>query len=63
MNKLALLAAAALTHGVKCHPLSWHRRLPGPPGLVLGYAADPPGVLTEGVRTLGQALRELTRRS
>ncbi|AZM60798.1 MULTISPECIES: PLP-dependent aminotransferase family protein [unclassified Streptomyces] len=57
------LAAAALTHGVKCHPLSWHRQLPGPPGLVLGYAADPPGTLTEGVRTLGRALRELTRRS
>ncbi|MFI1421126.1 PLP-dependent aminotransferase family protein [Streptomyces sp. NPDC020731] len=57
------LAAAALARGVKCHPLSWHRQLPGPRGLVLGYAADPPGALTEGVRTLGQALRELTRRS
>ncbi|MFC8421997.1 PLP-dependent aminotransferase family protein [Streptomyces sp. NPDC057236] len=57
------LAAAALARGVKCHPLSWHRQLPGPQGLVLGYAADPPGVLTEGVRILGRALRELTRRS
>ncbi|MEV5936869.1 PLP-dependent aminotransferase family protein [Streptomyces sp. NPDC052079] len=54
------LAAAALTRGVKCHPLSWHRQLPGPPGLVLGYAADPPGAITEGVRTLGRALRDLS---
>lgn len=54
------LAAAALTHGVKCHPLSWHRQLPGRPGLVLGYAADPPGAITEGIALLGRALRELT---
>ncbi|WP_225654350.1 MocR-like pyridoxine biosynthesis transcription factor PdxR [Streptomyces pseudogriseolus] len=53
------LAAAALALGVKCHPLSWHRQLPGRPGLVLGYAADPPGTLTEGVALLGQALRSL----
>ncbi|CAM5500801.1 GntR family transcriptional regulator [Streptomyces pilosus] len=54
------LAAAALTHGVKCHPLSWHRQLPGPPGLVLGYAADPPGTLTEGITLLAQSLHDLT---
>ncbi|MGA5120312.1 MocR-like pyridoxine biosynthesis transcription factor PdxR [Streptomyces pseudogriseolus] len=53
------LAAAALALGVKCHPLSWHRQLPGRPGLVLGYAADPPGTLTEGVALLGRALRSL----
>ncbi|MGA5180630.1 MocR-like pyridoxine biosynthesis transcription factor PdxR [Streptomyces pseudogriseolus] len=53
------LAAAALALGVKCHPLSWHRQLPGRPGLVLGYAADPPGTLTEGVALLGEALRSL----
>ncbi|MFF8526431.1 PLP-dependent aminotransferase family protein [Streptomyces werraensis] len=53
------LAAAALALGVKCHPLSWHRQLPGRPGLVLGYAADPPGTLTEGVALLGKALRTL----
>ncbi|GAA4079531.1 PLP-dependent aminotransferase family protein [Streptomyces hundungensis] len=55
-----VLAAAALARGVKCHPLSWHRQLPGPPGLVLGYAATPVAVLTEGVEALGQALRELS---
>ncbi|MFF9817897.1 PLP-dependent aminotransferase family protein [Streptomyces sp. NPDC014006] len=54
------LAAAALTHGVKCHPLSWHRQRPGHPGLVLGYAATPTGVITEGVARLGEALRELS---
>jgi GntR family transcriptional regulator / MocR family aminotransferase len=53
------LAAAALARGVKCQPLSWHRQLPGRPGLVLGYAAGSPGVIAEGVRALGQALREL----
>ncbi|MEV5149189.1 PLP-dependent aminotransferase family protein [Streptomyces sp. NPDC052727] len=53
-------AAAALAHGVKCQPLSWHRQSPGPPGLVLGYAATPPGVIAEGVALLGRALRELT---
>ncbi|MBZ4019320.1 GntR family transcriptional regulator [Streptomyces purpurogeneiscleroticus] len=53
------LAAAALARGVKCQPLSWHRQLPGRPGLVLGYAAGSPGTITEGVAALGQALREL----
>ncbi|MFG2195578.1 PLP-dependent aminotransferase family protein [Streptomyces sp. NPDC048639] len=53
------LAAAALARGVKCQPLSWHRQLPGPAGLVLGYAACPPGVVAEGVAALGEALREL----
>ncbi|MEV6314205.1 aminotransferase class I/II-fold pyridoxal phosphate-dependent enzyme [Streptomyces sp. NPDC051776] len=53
------LAAAALAAGVKCQPLSWHRQLPGRPGLVLGYAACPPGVVAEGVAVLGEVLREL----
>ncbi|MEU6080319.1 PLP-dependent aminotransferase family protein [Streptomyces sp. NPDC047108] len=53
------LAAAALSAGVKCQPLSWHRQRPGPPGLVLGYAAGPPGVVAEGIAVLGEALRKL----
>lgn len=53
------LAATALGRGVKCQPLSWHRQLPGRPGLVLGYAAAPPGAVAEGVATLGEAFREL----
>ncbi|WP_079249550.1 aminotransferase class I/II-fold pyridoxal phosphate-dependent enzyme [Streptomyces sp. IMTB 2501] len=52
-------AAAALARGVKCQPLSWHRQLPGPPGLVLGYAASAPGAIAEGVALLGDTLREL----
>ncbi|MFF9327197.1 PLP-dependent aminotransferase family protein [Streptomyces sp. NPDC014776] len=54
------LATAALAHGVKCHPLSWHRQHPGRPGLVLGYAATPPGAITEGVAILGKLLRRLS---
>ncbi|MFE2880504.1 PLP-dependent aminotransferase family protein [Streptomyces roseus] len=53
------LAAAALALGVKAHPLSWHRIRPGAPGLVLGYAAGPPGELAEGVALLGRALSRL----
>ncbi|MFF7588306.1 PLP-dependent aminotransferase family protein [Kitasatospora purpeofusca] len=52
------LAAAALAHGVKVHPLSWHARLPHPPGLVLGYAAGTPGEIEEGIAVLGRLLRE-----
>ncbi|WP_340373935.1 PLP-dependent aminotransferase family protein [Streptomyces sp. SS7] len=53
------LAAAALERGVKAHPLSWHRIAPGPPGLVLGYAAGPAHEIEEGVAVLGTALRSL----
>ncbi|SOD63779.1 GntR family transcriptional regulator / MocR family aminotransferase [Streptomyces zhaozhouensis] len=52
------LAARALALGVRTQPLSWHRQLPGPPGLVLGYAATAPGLIDEGVATLARALRE-----
>ncbi|MFZ3495335.1 PLP-dependent aminotransferase family protein [Streptomyces sp. 5.8] len=54
-----VLAAAALELGVKAHPLSWHRMTPGPPGLVLGYAAGPVGEIEEGVAVIGSALRRL----
>ena len=40
--------------GVFVHPLSWHRRLPGPPGLVLGYAAHPPDRLREAAAVIGR---------
>ncbi|MGW5354730.1 MocR-like pyridoxine biosynthesis transcription factor PdxR [Streptomyces sp. NPDC004031] len=52
----AEVAAAALGHGVKVHPLSWHRQLPGPPGLVLGYAARTPPDITAGVTALTRLL-------
>ncbi|MFW5416016.1 PLP-dependent aminotransferase family protein [Nocardiopsis sp. CNT-189] len=51
------LAAAALAEGVKTQPLSWHRRLPGPPGLVLGYAACSPGAIADAVALLARARR------
>ncbi|MFJ2773491.1 PLP-dependent aminotransferase family protein [Streptomyces sp. NPDC087300] len=50
------LAAAALTHGVKVHPLSWHTQLPHAPGLVLGYAATGAAEIEEGVRVLGRLM-------
>ncbi|MFI9817423.1 MocR-like pyridoxine biosynthesis transcription factor PdxR [Saccharothrix variisporea] len=53
------LAAAALDLGVKAQPLSWHAQRPTRPGLVLGYAANPGSVLTEGIATIAQALHQL----
>jgi GntR family transcriptional regulator/MocR family aminotransferase len=52
----AALAAAALARGVKVQPLSWHRQTPGPPGLVLGYAANPSAVLAQGITTIAGIL-------
>ncbi|RJK96010.1 PLP-dependent aminotransferase family protein [Vallicoccus soli] len=46
----------ARQEGVLVQPLSWHRVRPGPPGLVLGYAAQPPDRLREAVRRLARAL-------
>jgi GntR family transcriptional regulator / MocR family aminotransferase len=43
--------------GVLVHPLSWHRQLTGPPGLVLGYAAHTPDQLREAARRIARALR------
>ena len=37
-------------------PLTWHRLLPGPPGLVVGYAAHTPDRLAEAVRRLAESL-------
>jgi GntR family transcriptional regulator/MocR family aminotransferase len=51
-----VLAERAAGHGVLVHPLSWHRLRPGPPGLVLGYAAHAPDRLAEAARRLGAAL-------
>ncbi|MCW2882467.1 MAG: transcriptional regulator, GntR family with aminotransferase domain protein [Sphaerisporangium sp.] len=51
------LAAAALAHGVKVQPLSWHSQHPNQPGLVLGYAANTPTDISQGVATLGNLLR------
>jgi len=50
------LAERISAAGVRVQPLSWHRRLPGPPGLVIGYAAHPPDRLQEAVRRIAAAL-------
>jgi GntR family transcriptional regulator/MocR family aminotransferase len=51
------LAERAAAHGVRVQPLSWHRLQPGPPGLVLGYAANPPDRLAEAAERLGATWR------
>ena len=51
------LAAAALRHGVKVQPLSWHSQRPHQPGLVLGYAARTPAEINEGIAVIGSVLR------
>jgi GntR family transcriptional regulator/MocR family aminotransferase len=54
------VAAGSLTQGVKVHPLSWYSQRPCQPGLVLGYAANTPGTISDGIATLGQVLRALS---
>ena len=43
--------------GVVCLPLSWHRRRPGPAGLVLGYAAHTPDQLRAAGATIARVAR------
>jgi GntR family transcriptional regulator/MocR family aminotransferase len=57
-----LLAEQIHAAGVFVHPLSWHRQLPGPPGLVLGYAAHPPDRLHAAAHRLGRAVHATLRR-
>jgi GntR family transcriptional regulator / MocR family aminotransferase len=52
-------ADAALDAGVKVHPLTWHRQLAGPPGFVLGYAANTVGAISDGVEALAGTLGTL----
>ncbi|MBX8689422.1 aminotransferase class I/II-fold pyridoxal phosphate-dependent enzyme [Mycobacterium sp. 20091114027_K0903767] len=44
--------------GVLVHPVSWHRRLPGPPGLVLGYASHPPDRLRDAAAMIARLARK-----
>lgn len=53
-----VLAGQIAAAGVRVQPLSWHRQAPGPPGLVIGYAAHPPDRLQEAVRRIGAVLRQ-----
>ncbi|HWM04329.1 MAG TPA: PLP-dependent aminotransferase family protein, partial [Actinophytocola sp.] len=54
------LAAACLERGVKTQPLSWHRQLPGAPGLVLGYASRTPTEITCAIDGIADALASVT---
>ena len=56
------LAAAADAAGVLVHPLSTHRIAPGPPGLVLGYAAQAPDRIREAIARLGAVSRSAGHR-
>jgi len=55
-----VLADGIRDAGVLVHPLSWHRVRPGPPGLVLGYAAHPPDRLTTAVHRIAAVVRRGT---
>lgn len=52
----AVVARHAAEAGVRVHPLSAHRVGAGPPGLVIGYAANTPDRLHEAVRRVAQAI-------
>ena len=51
----AYVARRAGEDGVRVHPLSAHRTGAGPPGLVIGYAANSPDRLHEAVRRIVRA--------
>ncbi len=55
------IAAAALTAGVKTQPLSWHSQRPGPPGLVLGYAASSPAQIADGIAVIATVVQSHRR--
>jgi GntR family transcriptional regulator/MocR family aminotransferase len=55
------LATAALDHGVKVQPLSWHSQRPHQPGLVLGYAASTAAEIHDGIAVVGRILRHELR--
>ncbi|MFI2362542.1 PLP-dependent aminotransferase family protein [Promicromonospora sp. NPDC019610] len=54
------LARRAAAAGVRVHPLSAHRVGDGPPGLVIGYAANPPDRLAEAVTRIADAVAGTT---
>jgi GntR family transcriptional regulator/MocR family aminotransferase len=46
--------------GVLVQPLSLHRHRPGPPGLVIGYAAHPPDRLRDAAGLIGRVVQART---
>jgi GntR family transcriptional regulator / MocR family aminotransferase len=62
VDEPALLKAAA-ARGVGMEGLSWHRYAPGgPPGLLLGYGNLSEPAIEQGVRLVGQALYDVSRK-
>ncbi len=53
-----LLAERLDAVGVVVQPLSWHRVRPGPPGIVVGYAAQTPDRLRQAVEVMERPIRE-----
>ncbi len=53
------LATRLAEAGVLTQPLSWHRVHPGPPGLVVGYAANSPDRLREAAQRISEVAHEL----
>jgi GntR family transcriptional regulator/MocR family aminotransferase len=51
-----VLAQRIAEAGVLVQPLSWHRQKPGPPGLVIGYAAHTPDRLAEAAERIARAI-------
>ncbi|MBP2479404.1 GntR family transcriptional regulator/MocR family aminotransferase [Crossiella equi] len=51
------LATRLAETGILVQPLSWHRVRTGPPGLVVGYAANPPDRLREAARRIVETVR------
>jgi GntR family transcriptional regulator/MocR family aminotransferase len=54
----AALARTLAANGVLVQPLSGHRVRPGPPGLILGYAALSPDRLRQAVQVMAGALAD-----
>jgi GntR family transcriptional regulator / MocR family aminotransferase len=56
----ALVAENLRTSGILVQPLSWHRIRPGPPGIVIGYAAHSPDRLRQAVQMMAGPIGELS---
>jgi len=57
------IAARIREVGVLVQPMSWHRHRTGPPGLLLGYAANSPDRLYEAVRRIGAVVHSAGQES
>lgn len=56
VDDVELATVLLVDHEIKTQPLSWHRQRPGPPGLVLGYAATTPDTLYDAGERIAAAV-------